>query len=772
MPEHSLGLLDLPRGSHAVLLTSRSNFNYEPIAEFVAAGLAAGERCLVLTGDGRFAERFSHWFQQVRERGALDLKPLYEYVAREQFGFRASDGFYLREGTFRSDVVIRQWRHLLAEARAAGHRGLRVVGEVGWLWHSVNLRGFLRYEDELSQRLPDGDFTALCVYFAEDLKPVDLEQLIQSHTDGFFQTREGLVRPPAGKRLLSVLHSSLINTARLVEANRQITFLGQLAGAISYKHEPSEIARTSVDLLVRYLEARAGFLMEIDFASGAVGEVATVGLEPAEVGNIRALEPPELGRTRCYQAAVNGLPLIQSRSDCPLCDRFFRCDDGLCLVIPVKHLQKRIGALVIVCENTADLANLGADWLLAVGDTIGTAYEYQKQHRRWIQENSRAEKMRSLGILTSGIAHDFNNLLAVIIGNLQLAREKTTDRFLQANLEQAYTAARDASALVRRVQEFYRPAAREFRLVSVSELVRDAVTLTRNRWHNAALAEGVHIEIVQDLRSAAFVSGAASALRDALVNILINAFDAVNGRGGTVTIRTWDTGSSINVSVSDDGCGIPPEALPYVFDPFFTTKGERGSGLGLGITHNIITAHGGSIGVQSTPGQGTTFDIVLPAAQPEPQAPEESGRPPEFHNYAEVLLIDDEPVVLDTLKGLLSALGCRVQAAAGGYEALELLEHNRFDAVFCDLAMPGLNGLEVGVRVKSAYPDLPFVLVTGWVDPALDEVMKESVDLVLRKPVMLSDLRGALQRVVRLPASDRVKNRPGRDRRAGRARPE
>ncbi|MEW6540637.1 MAG: MEDS domain-containing protein [Bacillota bacterium] len=753
MPEYTPGLMDLPPGSHTVLLTSRSNFNYEPIADFVAAGLAGGERCLVLTGDRRFADRFSHRFQQVRERGVLGLKPLYQYVAREQFGFRASDGFYLQEGTFRADVVLQQWRDLLAEARVAGYRGLRVVGEVGWLRHSLNIRDFLRYEEEVSRRFSDGDFTALCVYYAEDLQPADLEQLIQSHTGGFFQTREGLVPVPAEERLRSVVHSSLTNTARLEEANRQITFLSRLARAISYRHEPSEIARISLDLLVRYLEARAGFLVEVDLTAGGFGEVVSVGLKPAEVDSIRKLKPPDLGRSCYYQAVVNGLPVIRSRSECPLCYRFFGCDGGrLCLVVPLKHQQERIGALAIVCDNTADLVNLGADWLLAVGDTIGTAYEYQKQHSRWNQENSRAERLRSLGILTSGIAHDFNNLLAVIIGNLQLAQAKTTDRFLQANLDQAHAAARDASALVRRVQEFYRPAAREFRLVRISELVQGTVNLTRNRWHNAAPAAGVHIEVVQDLRSAACVSGNAAALRDALVNILINAFDAVNDRGGTVTIRIWDNGSSVNVSVSDDGCGIPPAALPHVFDPFFTTKGERRSGLGLGITHNIITAHGGSIRVQSTLGHGTTFDIVLPVARPESQAPEESGEPSESCAHAEVLLIDDEPTVLDTLKSLLSTLGCRVQAVSGGNEALELLAHNRFDAVFCDLAMPGLSGLEVGVRVKSAYPNLPFVLVTGWVDSTLDEVIKDNVDLVLRKPVVLSDLRDALQGVVRLPA--------------------
>ncbi|MBE0465884.1 MAG: MEDS domain-containing protein [Candidatus Desulforudis sp.] len=748
MTEYLSKLRAVSPGAHMALVSSRSNFNYEPMAHFVAGGLAAGERCLVLTTDSRFFERFPRRFQEVRESGILKLEPLYQYVADEQFSFAAAEEFYMRDGMFRDDRVLNRWRSLAEEALTRGYRGLRVVGETGWLRRCVNTRDFLRYEREVAGLLRERGIAALCIYHAEDLKPEDLEDVVQVHELSLFQTRDGLVTPPSGGGYLPLLHGNLIDAVRLIEVNRQITFLGQLSRAISYKREPSEIALTSIHMLVRYLDARAGFLAVIDFASGSLREAAAVGLEPAAEESIRSLSPHELGKTCYFKSTENGRPRILDRASCPsICRALFGSDGGRCLVIPIRYSREKTGAAVIICNSAAThLDNLGVDWLLSVGDTIGMAYEHQKQQIRWLHENSRAEKLRSLGILTSGIAHDFNNLLAVIVGNLQLAQEKTADPFLQANLKQAYGAARDASALVRRVQEFYRPKlAREFSPVCVSDLVRDAVVFTRNRWHNTALAEGVQIEVVQELESEAWVSGTESALREALVNILINAFDALNGRGGTVAVRTRETDAEVVISVADNGSGIPPETLPYVFDPFFTTKGERGSGLGLAIAYNITTSHGGTIEVQSAVG-GSTFNVVLPVLrvetqEPPAESPEESARPV---IGASVLLIDDDPAVLTTLQDLLVALGCRVKAVRGGEEALGVLTWEPFDLVFCDLAMPGLTGLEVGARIKSVYPEMPFVLVTGWVDPALDDTITDSVDLVLRKPVTLDDLRHAL----------------------------
>jgi CheY-like chemotaxis protein len=207
------------------------------------------------------------------------------------------------------------------------------------------------------------------------------------------------------------------------------------------------------------------------------------------------------------------------------------------------------------------------------------------------------------------------------------------------------------------------------------------------------------------------------------------------------SVREW-----VELSVTDTGVGMPPEVQARLFEPFFTTKGVRGTGLGLSMVHGIISRHEGMITVCSAVGQGTTFTLRLPAAH---VAVAEVVPPPTaqipLSGSLNILVIDDEPLLAETLGELLRILGHEAAIVTSGEEGLTRLATTRFDMVMTDLGMPGMSGWEVAQAVKTRWPQLPVILVTGWGD-AVESTRLDGtgVDVVLAKPYRVAQLEAAL----------------------------
>ena len=370
----------------------------------------------------------------------------------------------------------------------------------------------------------------------------------------------------------------------------------------------------------------------------------------------------------------------------------------------------------------------------------------------------RIERLGALGQMSSGIAHDFNNLLSIILGycELLLSDDESIENkeTVGSYLDIIKTAAQDAAEVVRRLRGFYRFRADDehFRPVDLNQLAEQIVTLTQPKWGEQALASGrtiqFEIDLAEDLTP---IKGNETELRELLTNLIFNAVDAIPG-DGSITLRTSVEKDRVLLEVIDTGAGMTEEVRQRCMEPFFSTKGEQGTGLGLGLVHGIIRRHEGSIELETELGKGTHFFIRLPKERAQGSAvTSDSEAADSFVRPAlHILVVDDEPSFCSLVRGFLEADGHTVETANDGREGLQRFLGGRFDVVLLDQAMPEMNGSQVAAAIKEMTPNKPVVLVTGFGDmmQAVEE-KPAGVDLILSKPVTLSQFREALAEVTR-----------------------
>ncbi|MBI4610336.1 MAG: GAF domain-containing protein [Candidatus Rokubacteria bacterium] len=365
----------------------------------------------------------------------------------------------------------------------------------------------------------------------------------------------------------------------------------------------------------------------------------------------------------------------------------------------------------------------------------------------------RIEKARALSAMAGGVAHEFNNILAIILGKAQLILERTTEGHLREDVGVIAEAAWRAADLIRRLQGFAatRTVEEPF-LLDLDTTVQEAVALTRPRWKDEAEAQGLRVEVVTDLAEGAPVFGNPVELREMLVNLILNALDAMP-HGGRLTLTTRQRGDQIVLSIRDTGTGMSETVKRQLFDPFFTTRSPQRTGLGLSVVHGVVTRHRASIAVESREGEGTTFTISfsrarelhppsVPMLVPAEQAPPAPAR---------VLVIEDEEHICRVLVSVLGAAGHTVDSAPDGVEGLSRFEAGVYDVVITDLSMPGQSGLEVTRAVKQKAPGTPVILITGWgdfLDP--DRIRESGVDLTLFKPFRNDQVLSVLADALRL----------------------
>ena len=246
--------------------------------------------------------------------------------------------------------------------------------------------------------------------------------------------------------------------------------------------------------------------------------------------------------------------------------------------------------------------------------------------------------------------------------------------------------------------------------------------------------------------------GDGSALTHALMNLCVNAVDAMND-GGTLTLRTRNIGrDQVEVMVEDNGTGMTTEVLKKAMDPFFTTKAVgKGTGLGLALVHTTVTAHGGDLKIDSQPGRGTRVTMTLPATVTRDQVTELKAafRPDAKSPAMHVLLVDDDELIQKSTRMLVEVMGHTVTLAASGEAALAVLEQGlRPDAVILDMNMPGLGGKGTLPRLRTLCPTVPILLATGRSDQeALDLVTSQPLVTLLPKPFSFDELRGQFQKI-------------------------
>ena len=365
----------------------------------------------------------------------------------------------------------------------------------------------------------------------------------------------------------------------------------------------------------------------------------------------------------------------------------------------------------------------------------------------------KTERLRALGEMAAGVAHDFNNLLSVILGRTELMLRRVREADTARDLEAVRRAAQDGADTVRRIQEFTRTRrTRTFERVDLADVAREVVELTRPRWELEAQAKGVTYDFtVQGL--APPVAGRPEELREVLTNIITNAVDAMPA-GGTCCVRVSTDEDWAVIAVSDTGIGMAEDMRRRVFEPFFTSKGPRGTGLGLAVSWGIVTRHGGTIEVESAPGQGTTFRVRLPIPMTLPDVV--VGLPVTLApRSARLLLIEDEPQVQAVLAEMLREAGYIVAVAKDGTEGLEHCEGASVDLVLSDISMPGMSGWDVAARLRARHPTIPIGFVTGWGDQLDPErLARAGVDFVVAKPFQAHDILRHVAQAVMRPARE------------------
>ncbi len=488
--------------------------------------------------------------------------------------------------------------------------------------------------------------------------------------------------------------------------------------------------------VVRGMDVEPGLTLRL--GQGAAGS-AVLRLEPVWSDDV-------------LEHALPGYEESYAQSNVPLGALVRAYGGRAVLAVPVISRETALGAVCVCWDEVHRPAEREVRMLSALGREAAIAMENARlvgDLRQTLEELRAAQEtlirgatLRAVGELAAGAAHHLNNLMAVVLGRTQLLLLRKPDAATAASLRSIERAAFDAADTVRRIQGFagtakVGPATR----FDLNAVIHEAIEFTRSRWEDEGTVRGTRVAIEVRPGPIPEVSGHLAEIREVLINLILNAVDALP-KGGLVAIATRAEPGKVIVSVTDSGPGMSPEVKRRAFEPFFTTKGLKRTGLGLAVAYGAIERHGGQITLESAPEGGTTVTFWLPAAGDEQAAG--SAAEPQPPRVGSVLVIDDEADVRELVADVLMSQGHRVTAAASGREGLARFEAERYDVVLTDLGMPDLDGWEVARAIKSSRADVPVLLLTGWADPTDDPSTAALVDGILKKPFAVDELAAAV----------------------------
>lgn len=370
--------------------------------------------------------------------------------------------------------------------------------------------------------------------------------------------------------------------------------------------------------------------------------------------------------------------------------------------------------------------------------------EAEREKRQLEAEVQHAQKLESLGLLAGGVAHDMNNVLgAIFMVASGLQEQRPEDEALMRSMDLVMSAAGRGRDLVRGLTAFGRKGVEEPAPVDLNELVQREVDLLRQ----TTLQK---LEIIGDLAPGLpRVLGDASALANALMNLCVNAVDAMP-EGGQLRLATRLLPEGrVALHVEDTGVGMLPEVLQRATEPFYTTKPQgKGTGLGLAMVYGVAKAHGGTLDIRSQVGEGTTITLTFPALGAQAEAAQAGASKPAVAGPLRVLLVDDDDLIRSSVPDMLESLGHEVDSVASGLEAIHRLERGRpYDVVLLDMNMPGLNGLETLARLRLLDPDLPVIISSGYLEGEVESLLLGDPAIsFLAKPFSLQELQKKLDR--------------------------
>jgi PAS domain S-box-containing protein len=571
-------------------------------------------------------------------------------------------------------------------------------------------------------------------------------------------------------------------THRLQTQLSRVELLSRITRGIAERHD----LRSLFQVVIRRLEDD----LPVDFCCVCLSDPVTKTLTVSNIGvkNQSITSELNLSEQSSFSLAENGLhsclegKLVYESDLTEATVGFAQClaASGMKSLVaaPLEVESKVFAVLIAARQEESSFSSSDCEFLKQLTEHVALAAQQMQIHtalqqayediRQTQQAVVEQERLRALGQMASGIAHDINNALSpvALYTDLLLDSSSSLDGRDRGYLEIIDRAVDDVTATVARMREFYRHREPQMELarVNLNVMAQQVVDLTRARWYDMPLHRGIVISMRTQLsESLPDIMGAESEIREALTNLVFNAVDAMPG-GGVLILRTHlreDFDSIHNqpihhvvIDIKDTGVGMDELTRQRCMEPFFTTKGERGTGLGLGMVYGVIQRHSASMEIDSEPGQGTTVRLVFSRAAE--HMPHGIIITPAMLPSLRILVIDDDPLITQSLTDTLEAEGHKVVSASSGEAGIETLKASlksdlKFDVVITDLGMPHLDGRQVAAGVKMALPATPVILLTGWGQRMVIEGdIPPHVDMVLSKPPKLRDLREALLQVTKL----------------------
>ena len=553
--------------------------------------------------------------------------------------------------------------------------------------------------------------------------------------------------------------------------------LHQITRAIGERQDVKSIFQA----VVRSLEDQ----LPVDFSCVCLDDEAThqltvtsVGLRSAPLAHQLALDEQgqisadEDGLSRCLKGELVYEPDV-SKIETPFARRISLSALHSLVVAPLLVESRVFGVLVAARLNAEAFDSTECEFLRQLSEHVALATHQAQLYnalqqayddlRHTQQASMQQERLRALGQMASGIAHDINNAISPVALYTESLLEKEPNLSPRARdyLETIQRAIDDVAQTVARMREFYRQRETQLHLapVDLNRMMDQVADLTRARWWDMPQQRGSVIELRKEpLARLPRIMGIENEIRDALTNLVFNAVDAMPD-GGTLTLRTCMLDGAISknagsrhvcIEVIDTGFGMDEETRRRCLEPFYTTKGERGTGLGLAMVYGFAKRHAAEIEIESSIGHGTTVRLTFAVAEEQNPAEHPSIDQAVLPDHLRVLIVDDDPLLLKSLRDTLEADGHAISTANGGQSGIDtfrdaLRTSEPFDAVISDLGMPYVDGRKVASTIKTLSPQTPVILLTGWGQRlATEGEIPPYVDHLISKPPKLRELREIL----------------------------
>ena len=555
----------------------------------------------------------------------------------------------------------------------------------------------------------------------------------------------------------------------------RLNLLGSITRAMGERQDVHSIFQVVIRTLEEHLALHFCSICRYDGAAHRL-IVARVGVQSGALalelalGENASIDTGQNGLSRCVQGELVYEPDLVAL-DALFPRRLAAGGLGSLVAAPLRFESQVFGVLLAARREPRSFSSGECEFLRQLAEHVALAAQQTQLHealqrayddlRQTQQAVLQQERLLALGTMASGIAHDINNAISpIMLYTDMLLEDREVPSRAHKPLQVIQRAVEQVAHTVARMREFYRMREPQQRLtpVDLNQLVTDVLDLTRARWSDMPQQRGVVIELQTELQpELPRVPGVASELRDALTNLVFNAVDAMP-QGGRLRLQTrlltpaaasGGARGYVQLAVTDSGVGMDEETRSRCLEPFYTTKGERGTGLGLPMVYGAMQRHGGEVEVASVLGKGTCVTLSFPVTR------DDAGGVTGI-NAVEVvpprciLLVDDDPIVMQSTRETLSADGHAVTIADGGQAGIDafrcaLSAGQPYDVVITDLGMPQVDGRQVAAAVKSARAQTLVLLLTGWGRRLVEEgEIPPHVDRVLTKPPRLHELRAAL----------------------------